>query len=144
MKISAPSPQISHCVWEKESEVHIVEFATHTRERIRHRLSNGRSWMTSSLTSSTVLTRSRDIAIGRLFRRKPLGRLESPLRVRLGLGIFGEYERELCSAHVGRNDGYNEEWPRDLFSATSPPSLHFDSSATTPARTVIIGLTEHW
>ena len=55
------------------SEISIVDLVTRTRERTRHRSSNIRSRVTSDLASLTVLTRPRQIDIGRLFRRKTLG-----------------------------------------------------------------------
>ena len=120
----------------------IVDLVTRTRERTCHRSSNIKSRVTSGLASLAVFSRPRDIAIGRVFRRKALGRPVSspPSQTTVGLASPCEIStREFCSAYVGRNGGYKGPSPRDFITAASPRLLPDDVSTTTSLRTTRAG-----
>ena len=129
-------------MWKPGSEIPIADLATRTRGRTRHWSSHISSRVTSGLTSLTVLTRPREIAIGRLFRRKTLGGRTSstPSQTRPSISLLNINE-EFCSAYVGRNDGYKRPSPRDFTAVTSPRLLLCDISATTSVRTTSTGST---
>ena len=111
---------------------------THAR-RTRRRSSNIKSRVTSGVTSLTVFTRPREIAIREIIRpRLWVDKKSSPPSQTSLLNING-----LCSAYVGRNDGYKGPSLRHLITATSPRFLHCDISATASVRTTSTGTTSH-
>ena len=114
-------------MWKPGWGIPIVDLVTRPRGRTRHRSSNIRSRVTSGLASLTVSNRPREIAIGRLSAARLWGDKKSspPSQTRSSISLLNSNE-ELCSAYVGRNDGYKGPSPRDLplhgdFSATSTP-----------------------
>ena len=101
------------------------------------------SLVSSGLTSLMVQTRPREDSYREI--RNPSQTLgtkrEPPQSQSITSTSLLNINEELCSACVGRNDGYKGPSLRDLIKATSPRLLPYDISATTPVRATSAGTT---